>query len=626
MKKTTSILSALSLVGFLVSPHVCAQSEVILESFEDGIDSAIVKTIEKRTTEVSQHTKTGDDDLGVTHGEKALKVTLTGDISWGQDLDIELSEEASNLVKQAWATKAEARYQIRFDVAFPTESINWGNFNPRVNGWDYAQLEQGGQTVRRMAIPLDLVEADLTGDEPVIFQVVNQYDTGNGAESAELFVDNIRLVDTYVAGAVPEITLLNGFETDEDLAKVIPVSDRYELSLHKKTGADDVAVTEGESSLEIKINAGGGWTRDFTIPFKNTIMEQVARLPQEGRGRYTLRMDVIFEDRGGDNWNGNWQNFIARASGGGAQNFAMHRGGAEQHVRVLSLPLDQFELEPSDPDDPESPNPGISIVNQGAWNESGMTFHIDNIRLVDTGNAPLGIQDLVLNAEGKPAVTWKSSDTQSYAVETSSNLLEWTELVTGVLGEQGSEATTYVDGSDVAGAKYYRVAVAGAAPPLNEGFENGLNGWEALVDDRNSGTTMWEVGAPTNGPAAAKTGEGVAGTDLDANYTSGTWIALRSPEVDLQSFIAPPTLTFSYYLETGDSSAARVNILETSGTPIEEPADGDDLFFSSNTDGWQDVSVPLPAFGQKVILEFEFIGNGEGAGFFIDDVFIEAAE
>ncbi len=629
-------VAGLSSILFIVSLSlsVQAQTETILESFEDGIESATVVGGGNRgeeDIELTQHTKTGDDDIAVTHGEKALKIKISNNLAWNADADITLSEEASNLVKQAWVSHEEARYLLRYDVTFPPDGFNWGNFQLRVNGFDYAQLESSGQS-SSMSIPLDLVTSDLVEAELVTLRIIDQYGAAEGTTSLEIFVDNIRLVDTYAPGAVPEITLLNGFETQEDVDKIIPVSDRYELSLHTKEGADDLAVTQGEASLEYTITSGGAWVRDFTIPFKGTIMEAIALVPQEDRLRYTLRMDVIFEEQG-DNWTGTWQNFIPRQAGGAAQHYAMHRGGSEQHVRTYSANLDQFVLEPGDPNDPDDVNPGFSLTNQGAWNDTGMTMHLDNIRLIDTGKAPLKVQDIAVNDAGAVELTWASSPSQAYGVETSSNLTEWTELVTGVAGEPGANETTYVDSSTtLEGQTHYRVFVSGPAPPLNENFENGFNGWTALTKENNAGSTEWEVGAPTNGPGSAHGGEGVAGTDLDADYTDGTFVALRSSEVNLSSFLENPTLEFSYYLDIDEDAAVRINVLDTDGIILEEGTEDNGLFFfgPQKTDDWTDLSVELPVRGQKVLLEFEIVDAGgvstNGAGFFIDDVFIAAPE
>lgn len=79
--------------------------------------------------------------------------------------------------------------------------------------------------------------------------------------------------------------------------------------------------------------------------------------------------------------------------------------------------------------------------------------------------------------------------------------------------------------------------MSGSAPPLNESFENGLGEWTVVSRE---GSTEWKVGTPANGPASAHGGTGVAGTDLDANYTDSTFVSLRSPEINLSAFLQNP--------------------------------------------------------------------------------------
>ncbi|MEN9021818.1 MAG: choice-of-anchor J domain-containing protein [Verrucomicrobiales bacterium] len=592
---------------------VQAQSVLLLESFEDSVDAVEVVGGNARTVDditISQHTKMGADDIRVTDGEKSLKLELGASPAWNPDTIYTFSEENSTIIKEAWASKEEARYILRFDVIFP-EGLNWGNNTPQLNGnWRYGQAEHGGQLSRTMSIPLDVIERTLSEEELITLRFIHNFgvDEFNGIE---MYFDNIRLVDSYVSGAVPEVNLLNGFESEEDLSKIAPVTERFELSLHEKSGPADIAVTEGEGSLEIKFNERGAWKRDFTIPFNGTIMESIAALPPGARKRYTLRLDVIYEERG-DNWTGNWQNFNIRPANGGTTvgNISMARFSDDQHVRTYSITMDQIELDPAEP--------GISIVNQGAWGDAGTTWHIDNVRVIDTGVSPLKIGDIALTAEGQASLSWASSDSQSYAVEASTDLIEWIPVTSGIVGEAGS--TSFVDTNKALfSAQFYRVSVSGAAPPLREDFENGMGSWRSITK-AGPGTTEWEIGEASNGPPAAKSGIAVAGTDLDADYAAGTHISLISPEVNLETFLKEPTLSFSYFLALGDAGAARINVLDLTETLIEEGSEDNGLFITENTDGWTDISVTLPASGQKVLLEFEFVAGGSAAGFFIDDV------
>ena len=370
-------------------------------------------------------------------------------------------------------------------------------------------------------------------------------------------------------------------------------------------------MNEGERALEIKFNEKGAWKRDFTIPFDGTIMESIAALPAGARKRYTFRLDVIYEERG-ENWTGAWQNFNIRPANGGTTvgNISMARFSDEQHVRTYSITMDQMELDPAEP--------GISIVNQAAWGDAGATWHIDNVRVIDTGVSPLKIGNIGLTTEGQASISWSSSDTQSYAVEASTDLIDWTRMTSGIVGEAG--ATAFIDTiKALLPSRFYRVSVSGAAPPLREDFESGMGNWRS-VTKAGTGTTMWEIGEASNGPDSANSGIAVAGTDLDADYAAGTHISLISPEVNLETFLIEPLLSFSYYLDLGDAGAARINVLDATETLIEEGGEVNGLFFTENTDSWTEVSVTLPASSQKVFLEFEFVAGESAAGFFIDDV------
>ncbi len=595
-----------------------SQTITVLDSFEDNIDAIEVLGGGGRAAEditPSQHTKADAEDIRVTHGEKCLKLSLGGSPAWNPDALYTFSEENSALIKDAWASRAEARYLLRWDVTFP-EELNWGNNIVQLNGnWRYGQCEYGGQHSRTMTIPIDLIDRDLLSEDRITLRILHNFGVAK-FNGLEIYIDNIRLVETYTEGAFPATTVLKGFETEDEMNEIIPITERYELALHEKSEPGDVAVTEGENSLAITFAGAGAWKQDFTIPLAGTLMDSIAALPPGARQRYTLRLDVIFGEVD-ESWNGVWQNFNIRPGAGGTSlgNYSMSRVQDEAHVRTYSLTMDQIEL--------GTDNPGIRLVNQAAWGDAGHTFHVDNLRIIDTGNSPLKIRDLNVTPEGDFAFTWKSSDAQAYALDASADLLEWRTLVTGIAGFPG-ETTYQADIGAREARQFYRVRVAGAAPPLSEDFESGLGSWRS-VTKAGPGTTEWEVGAPAD-PPGTKNSAAVAGTDLDADYVPGTHVSLLSPEVNLETFTKGPTLSFSYYLALGDAGAFRVNVLDAAEVPIAEAEEGGPLFFTENTEGWVDVSVPLSVFGQKAIIEFEFVAGGSAAGAFIDDVLISESE
>ncbi|MEM7386110.1 MAG: hypothetical protein AAF514_14310 [Verrucomicrobiota bacterium] len=549
------------LVCVALSGTVRGQTVTVLDSFEDNVDGMEVLGGNGRSAEditLSQHSKVDAEDVRVTHGEKALKISLGGSPAWNPDALYTFSEENSRLIKEAWATRAEARYILRWDVTFP-EELNWGNNIVQLNGnWRYGQCEYGGQISRTNSIPLDLVDRDLVNEDRITLRMLHNFGVDD-FQGLDLYIDHIRLVDMYSDGAVPVTTVLQGFEDQTAVDTIIPLTERYELSLKEKVGGE-VAVTEGERSLEITMKERGMWKQDFTIPLGGTLMDTIARLPPGARSRYTLRLDVIFGEVG-DGWTGNWQNFNIRPGGGGtsASNHSIYRVQNEAHVRTYSLTMDQLEL--------GTDEPGIRIVSQGAWGDAGAVFHLDNLRVVDTGNAPLKISGIDVSPAGEVSVRWKSSESQAYTLEASTDLLTWQEMATGLVG-QPDEMTYTSEPGAITGQRYFRVRLAGAAPPLNEGFENGLGSWRS-VTRAGTGATEWEVGTPLD-PPGVRTGNGVAGTDLDADYETGTHVSLISPEVNLEPFLSGPMLHFYYHLAFCDGGALRVILLEANESLLEE--------------------------------------------------------
>ncbi|MDC3255059.1 hypothetical protein OAV21_01515 [bacterium] len=267
-----------------------------------------------------------------------------------------------------------------------------------------------------MTIPIDLIDHDLLSEDRITPRILHNFGVAE-FNGLEIYIDNIRLVDTYTEGAVPATTVLKGFEKEDEMNEIIPITERYELALHEKSEPGDVAVTEGENSLAITFAGAGAWKQDFTIPLAGTLMDSIAALPPGARQRYTLRLDVIFGEVD-ESWNGVWLNFNIRPGAGGTSlgNYSMSRVQDEAHVRTYSLTMDQIELGTDDP--------GIRLVNQAAWGDAGHTFHVDNLRIIDTDKSPLKISDLKVTPEGDFAFTWKSSDAQAYALDASADLLE----------------------------------------------------------------------------------------------------------------------------------------------------------------------------------------------------------
>src|ERR1051326_5287821 len=120
MRRHTSLLVA-GAVGLLSTANLFAENSVILEDFEESIDSVSPgdwggPRIPDNVT-FEQYTSTGADDINVTHGKKSLKMALTAE-GWCLDLKITLSDDASQKIHDAVKSSDVARYILRYDVVF----------------------------------------------------------------------------------------------------------------------------------------------------------------------------------------------------------------------------------------------------------------------------------------------------------------------------------------------------------------------------------------------------------------------------------------------------------------------------------------------------------------------------
>lgn len=301
---------------------------------------------------------------------------------------------------------------------------------------------------------------------------------------------------------------------------------------------------------------------------------------------------------------------------------------------------------------PVSSGDSLNIGGDGIFDNAGNYFlgEIDDVaiwdealtdqQIVDLASkavCPLGtcatgsfdITELRRAVDGQVDLTWESLAGLFYDVEHSPDLTpgSW-QVVLNDFAAAGGEAlltSAIVQGDEGSAASYFRVVQVPPPPFLEEGFEGAAEGWEvSLFAGGTETATTWEFGAPTNGPSAAKTGDGVAGTDLDANYANGTTIQLRSPVIDTAGATGVK-LSFAYYLDALEGEGGRVNLLEENGDLIQslEPlfTGGDD----GNTADWTEASIRLPSLDtvRSFIIEFQFLTAGDGsngAGWFIDDV------
>jgi hypothetical protein len=161
------------------------------------------------------------------------------------------------------------------------------------------------------------------------------------------------------------------------------------------------------------------------------------------------------------------------------------------------------------------------------------------------------------------------------------------------------------------------------APPvelLNEDFEGGASGW-TWGSDLDPGTD-WQLGLPTNGPAAAHSGSNCYGTNLDADYASDADIWLRSPEIDLTT-AGGATLKFWHWYDT--EQIIDLCTLSVVDSVTNNPIAVLDTYDFFNAD-WEEVTKVLPAaaLGSKVKIEFRLTSDDAvfWPGWFVDDVLV----
>ncbi|MBK9140234.1 MAG: hypothetical protein IPM17_15955 [Verrucomicrobia bacterium] len=469
--KKSKLLIATGL-GLLSAAALNAQSTVVLESFEDSIDSVTLMNwggrpaLDPPGVVLEQYTRSDETDAFVTHGQKSLKVTLSGQEWWSADFKITLSEEAAAKVREAAQSTDLARYILRWDVVFPPSgTTHWMNSQLQGFGGVYDQVDSNnGQ--RTMSVALDLINP-LPEEGPLELIFAQNFDAiADPFESLDLYVDNIRLVDTYAPGATPKVYVLQSFEDPNDPTGGAANftgwggGQRTTYEQYTKQDAEDIRVSEGDHALQVNYSGAGGWGSDFIIPFTDTKLAEVLKLdlPPEERpskaelARYTLRWETTYPPRG-DDWTADWQNTSYHTLQDG---LPWSQSGAFDTRKTYSITLDQINWA-----DWSDPKPVLMFIANGAWGESGHTLWFDNFRLIDTGDvgqtpAPK-ITAFTYNAQTRQiSITWESVAGKLYAIDSTENLGSWpTVLAANLTGQAGT--TTYTATMPVNARTFLRV-------------------------------------------------------------------------------------------------------------------------------------------------------------------------
>jgi hypothetical protein len=472
MKKT--LIAAL---GILSAGSLLAENAVILESFETNIDSATLMNWGGRPAAdpvgvtLTQYTKTGDDDLNVTQGTNSLMIELSGSEWWSADFRITLSDEASAKVREAVQSTNVARYVLRYDLIFPpTSEYSWMNSQIFFGSLSDQLESPGGKAT--MSFSLDLITG-LPEEGPISIIFAQNFDaTEDPFTKLTIYLDTIRLVDTYAPGAVPVVYVLQSFEDSQNPTG--GAADftgwggtvRTTYKQYTTTGPEDIRVTEGTNALQVDYANAGTWHADFTIPFNDTKLAEVLRLdlPAEERptpdqlARYTLRFDVTYPDRAED-WSAGWMNTSYQTLAQGLPWSQSRPDNATGQRVTYSITLDQISRWA----DWVDPKPVLMFIANGAWGDSGTSVYYDNFRLIDTGNVPVptAFKITAFQFDAKTStvtITWESNPQKTYDIEYTENLASWpTKQATGIQGATGATTTTYTGKLPTATLGFLRV-------------------------------------------------------------------------------------------------------------------------------------------------------------------------
>jgi hypothetical protein len=377
-----------------------AENAVVLESFEDNVSSASPvsipggrPTMTPPGVTLSAYAKQGNEDENVTHGRKSLKIVLSGRQKHSPDFQIKLSDEASARVRAAMASPDVARYILRYDLIFPPLE-NFEYFNSGVQFGDCRDVLISAGGKRTMSIALDLLTG-IPPAGPLTLVVSDDFTFKPAFTNVTIYLDNVRLVDTYAPGARATTHVLQSFENSTNVLggaahfnewdKDHPLT-RTALAQYAALSASDVRVTEGSHALEITTATPGVWHADFIIPFDKTQLAEVLKLDRSQNerpgpadlARYTLRWDVTFPDLYNE-----WMNCTYHTLQTFLPIIQVRQSKPGIIRQTYSVTLDQTEWGSF-----KEIAPQLVFITEGPQKAKNIKVYYDNFRLIDTATVP----------------------------------------------------------------------------------------------------------------------------------------------------------------------------------------------------------------------------------------------
>ena len=595
-----------------------AETITLLESFEDTVDVVSHLQPADGNRRIDEFSLSEDNDFGqITDGQKALKVAFSSMSGWQRDFQVQLSLDVTTLLQSVIETEETGRYYLLYDILWDNtdNDAGWANNPLEIGGWMYGdQIEwSGGGQVVTMAYEIGAGTPDgfrlgLVGDD-TDRTFLNFIFNSNTGQPMNVYVDNIRLMDTKPGNAETIVSVLESFEAS---TSVLAGQGRTENIVQNE---DQAFITHGAKSAKYTLNdADGGWAQDLTLDLSGySLLAEVLEIPQADRARYTLAWDwlVQLDDGTGGGW-GVQQTWSPDNQL--TQSWAGDGGLRTRAINLSTVPWDA--------------PPVLTIIQHGGWSGGNIQLYMDNIRIIDTGFVPSLIELTSPSLGGTSfSFSWVSSPGKLYQVHRSNAVNGPFDSIAEVTAD--GDLTTFADPAPVANNAFYQVANVPPAPIFEEDFETGAAGW--TTQDLGESGTLWELGKPTNGPGEAHSPTRAYGTGLTKDYDDYTDVYLVSPVIDLTGLDNARLEFWSYRdcepaVEGELYDWCQVMILDEDGDwLVDDPI----WIRGGEAKQWrlEKAKIPAEALGQKIRLEFNFStdggqDNGPQAGWFIDDVAI----
>ena len=595
-----------------------AETITLLESFEDTVDVVSHLQPADGNRRIDEFSLSEDNDFGqITDGQKALKVAFSSMSVWQRDFQVQLSLDVTTLLQSVIETEETGRYYLLYDILWDNtdNDAGWACNPLEIGGWMYGdQIEwSGGGQVVTMAYEIGAGTPDgfrlgLVGDD-TDRTFLNFIFNSNTGQPMNVYVDNIRLMDTKPGNAETIVSVLESFEAS---TSVLAGQGRTENIVQNEVQA---FITHGAKSAKYTLNdADGGWAQDLTLDLSGySLLAEVLEIPQADRARYTLAWDwlVQLDDGTGGGWG------VAQTWSPDNQLTQSWAGDGGLRTRAINLSTVPWDAPPV-----------LTIFQHGGWSGGNIQMYMDNIRIIDTGFVPSLIELTSPSLGGRSfSFSWVSSPGKLYQVHRSNAVNEHFDSIAEVTAD--GDLTTFADPAPVANNAFYQVANVPPAPIFEEDFETGAAGW--TTQDLGKSGTEWELGKPTNGPGEAHSPTRAYGTGLAKDYDDYTDVYLVSPVIDLTGLDNARLEFWSYRdcepaFEGELTDACQVWILDEDGEYLN---DVPIWIRGGEAKQWrlEKGKIPAEALGQKIRLIFIFSSdggqdNGPQAGWFIDDVAI----